>query len=162
MSATQPTITRPLRPQPSSNKDSSTASELIRIARNSLLVLNARDFSHTSPSGREVLSRISSSYTAQLDNYPTPLTWLQLNDVWRQWAAEDQRLTFNMRECEADVDVDEGEATVYMDMDVVGLAGVEMKGFTVLRWRREAGGQWMVREFWAMRGMHAMGDPMSH
>ncbi|KAF2167745.1 hypothetical protein M409DRAFT_21896 [Zasmidium cellare ATCC 36951] len=129
-----------------------TAHELQRIASNSMHVLNIRDFSHQTPLGLEILSHISSSFSGKVDNIPHPLNWKQLNDVWRAWYEADERLEFNMRNCSAYVNEEEGLANVYMDMDVVGVSNVELKGFSELCWRKE-GGKWMIYRFWGSRGM---------
>lgn len=131
-----------------------TASDLKRIARNSIDVINDRDFSHQSPPGLEILSHIASDFTGKVDNVPHLLNWKQLNDVWRAWYDADERLEFIIRNCEAYVDEEQGLAKVFVDMDVIGVSNVELKGLTELCWRREKGGKWMIYQFWGSRGMH--------
>lgn len=142
----------PLRPKVTATED--TASELQRIANNAIHVINIRDFSHQSPAGLEVLSHIAPDFTGKVDNVPDLVNWKQLNDVWRAWYEADERLKFIVRNCSAYVDEEEGLARVYVDMDVVGVSNVELKGLTEMSWRREAGGKWIIYQFWGSRGMH--------
>lgn len=146
----------PIIPTPHSSSSTSTASELQRISRSSSAVLNNRDFSHTSALGQEVLACIAPDYTATLENFPFPLTWWALVDVWREWAAKDPRLTFDVKDCEAYVDEERGLATVYMETDLTGVANVELRAFTALKWRRDRWGRWVTYMFWASRGMPGM------
>lgn len=143
-------MSKPIQPKPTpASKD--TAAYLKRITSNDSHILNIRDFSHQTPLGLEVLAHISPSFSASVDNIPHKLNWLQLNDVWRSWYEADERLEFTLTKCEADVDEEAGEATVFMEMDVVGLSNVALTAFSEVRWRREEG-KWMIWGFWGCRG----------
>lgn len=130
------------------------ASQLCRIARADIHAINTRDFSRQSPSGLEVLSHISPDFAAIVDNIPYPLNWDELNDAWRAWADADDRFEFIIRDCSAYVNEQTGRASVYVDLDVVGVSNVELKGLTEQCWKREAGGKWMFYKLWASRAMH--------
>ena len=131
---------------------SHVAEELRRIVAPWPEVLTKRDIDFHSPEGQLIVACISPRFEAVLDGYPGTYTWRELQEIWRQELTEYPEAKLGLNNVHADVNEEQGHATVHLDMDMNFTANVDLKAFTELKWMRQQDGRWLILRFHGMRG----------
>ncbi|KAK4493945.1 hypothetical protein PRZ48_015131 [Zasmidium cellare] len=113
-----------------------TTAELETLSRACIDAFNDRDFSYTStPSHRAFRSRISPDFQARIENYPsTPLTWPELHQLWRAFAAAEPDCHFRILNMNTDV-YGNGKAVVWVEVDARGGQNVHFVRLLEMKWR---------------------------
>ncbi|KAK4554672.1 hypothetical protein LTR86_008174 [Recurvomyces mirabilis] len=128
-------------PSPESTESSETgidvAKDIERLAVNFVDVLNARDFDFTSDKAKELRSRMTADWKAQMDTY----------------AADPSPVKFDEQVVEVMSKVEESKkrARVFLEMQVSGITDGKLMAMNELRWKMVEG-VWLCYFVIGMRG----------
>lgn len=148
-----------INPLSMNNMDPSSAicAELESITCQAVDFVNSRDPNkYESEAGQALRRRIADDFSATFDNYPSLLSWDELNAVWKQRALEDPTCRYQIRQMSSQVHERVQKATVFMEIEITGVDGVNMLGLDELKWRCR-NGEWLIFHFTHMRGVSVQG-----
>lgn len=129
-------------------------SHLSRLSVLEIDIVNARDFSHASPAGQEVLSHISSHFRAKHDNVPALMNFEEFMEQWRGMYAQMPEIRLEVTNVWCHVDDDKQHATVHLDTVLKGSApDLAVGAMGELQWKvRKTDGRWMLMKYVGLRG----------
>lgn len=130
----------------------STASRLNRLSCAFPTIINTKDFDLRRPDVRELASCISSDWSGSMDTQPQGVTWSQQLKLWKARAAEMPNVRFEITHSNVDLDEVNGVATVWMEMQVLGMGDVVLGAVNEVNWRRIDNDKWECFHTKGMRG----------
>ncbi|GIZ44437.1 hypothetical protein CKM354_000763500 [Cercospora kikuchii] len=130
----------------------STASRLNRLSCAFPTIINTKDFSLQRPDVRELASCISSDWTGSMDTQPQGVTWSEQLKLWKARAAQMPNVRFEITHSNVDLDEVHGAATVWMEMEVLGMGDVVLGAVNEVNWRRVEDDRWECFHTEGMRG----------
>ncbi|KXT05608.1 hypothetical protein AC578_5612 [Pseudocercospora eumusae] len=134
-------------------KRSAIARELERRFQLLTEMLNEHDWECQKPKGQEVESYISTTFKAVFDNVPGQLSWRGLTDACRRWQEQAPDIQYNIHSAQTHVDMEAGEAVVYLEVTISGVGNVTLGGLSEAQWKRKCDGKWMWVHYMGIRGM---------
>lgn len=141
---------------PLANPQSSSPSQLESLCRLCTTVLNAGDFTCTTPLGKLYKSHISPTFTAQFDAHEKLLTFAELFQAFENWYELHPGFRCEYKHFETHVDEGTGTAVVHFELDLV-YENMGQAALGEVRFRRDLRGVWIMESYIGMRGMHGMG-----
>jgi hypothetical protein len=127
---------------------------LERLSTAGAMALNDQDHDFTaSPATRELRSRMMASWRGQIDTYAhaKEVTFAEQSAMWAQRRAQYPDVFFEIASISTVIDERKGEALVFIDMEVSGLATFKLQAMSELTWRKVKG-KWMLAHTVALRG----------
>jgi hypothetical protein len=141
--------------EPPTRKTPETTVEMLeRLSITGANALNDRDHDFTgSAATRELRSRMAASWRGQIDTYAhaREVTFAEQSAMWAQRRAQYPDVHFEVVAISTEVDERRGEALVFMDMEVSGLATFNLQAMSELTWKKVRG-QWMLAHTLSLRG----------
>lgn len=132
----------------------STVAMLERLSAIGVQALNDgdHDFSR-SEATRELRAHIAPDWRGQIDTYAhaREVTLDEQTAMWDQRRAENPNVHFHIMGMTTDIDEAKGEALIFLDMEVTGLAEVTLQAMNELTWRRIKG-EWFLWHTLGLRG----------
>jgi hypothetical protein len=148
-----PTTSKP-DPPPQRERPETTVEMLERLSAAGAMALNNQDHDFSaSPETRELRSRMMPSWRGQIDTYAhaKEVTFAEQSAMWAQRRAEYPDVFFEIVSISTVIDERKGEALVFIDMEVSGLATFKLQAMSELTWRKVKG-KWMLAHTVALRG----------
>ncbi|KAK3676067.1 hypothetical protein LTR78_004259 [Recurvomyces mirabilis] len=130
------------------------AKDLERLAVNFVDVLNARDFDFTSDKAKELRTRMTADWKAQMDTYaadPSPVKFDEQVRRWKLRAQDHTGVHFQVVEVMSKVEEKKERARVFLEMQVSGITEGKLMAMNELRWRKVEGA-WLCYFVIGMRG----------
>lgn len=134
----------------------STQAKLERLSCTFANIVNTRDFDLTSPTSQELNDHIAEEWLSFMDSQPAKLSWPEQLEQWKKRGAELPDVRFLINNVASEVDETKGDAIVWLNMDVVGMAeSVVLHAVNELRWKRVgvgSGSAWKCFSNLGLRG----------
>ncbi|KAK4504110.1 hypothetical protein PRZ48_005025 [Zasmidium cellare] len=137
------------------NPQSSTE-QLEHLCRVCTTLLNAGDFTCSTPLGKLYKSHISPTFTAQFDAHDKLLTFSELFKAFENWYELYPGFRCEYKRFETIVDEAAGSAVVHFELDLM-YESMGQAAIGEVRFKRDLRGEWMMESYIGMRGMHGMG-----
>lgn len=116
-------------------------------------VFNKHDWHYETPEGQELKSYVSTTFKAAFDNVPGQLSWQGLTDALRQWQEQAPDIKYNIHSGQTHVDLEAGEAVLYLEITISGVGNVTLGGLSEAQWKRRSDGKWMWVHYMGIRGI---------
>ncbi|PIA92665.1 hypothetical protein CB0940_05085 [Cercospora beticola] len=129
-----------------------TASRLNRLSCAFPTIINTKDFSLQGPDVQELASCITPDWTGSMDTQPQGVTWSEQVKLWKARAAGMPNVRFEITHSNVDLDEVNGVATVWMEMEVMGMGDVVLGAVNEVNWRRVKDDKWECFRTKGMRG----------
>ena len=147
-------FTPPETPGTSVSQPKSFGPELERLSTIMPNILNTRDFDLETQEAQELQHYLAPDLKFLMDTQDQkgePWSWKRQLAAWKERAEELPNVQFALMDISSDVDESNGEAKVFMEMEVSGIGEVKLHAMNEVLWRR-SNGRWQCYYVLGMRG----------
>ena len=136
--------------------------ELERINRAGIAVVNDRDWTFKKDFSQEVLAHLTPTWSVT-HNQRGDLSLEESMKIYQQWAETSPTYRIEVLSTSSDIDLRGGTANVHMQVDIHDLdekhRSVVLRGYNIFRWRRQRQDSGEVKwRCWHMSAMRVPGD----
>lgn len=152
-----PNATTKMKPSDAILPTSSSVAQIEHIVRLCTSLLNAGDWTFSSPQGQLYRSHIAPNFTAQFDANEQILTFEDLWQDFLKWYYDHPGFRCEYTYLTTHVDEAAGMAVVHVELEL-SFPKTEMAQSAIgeIRARRDRRGEWMLEYYGGMRGMKGM------